>query len=212
MDSKTISFQATSDDYMTVNRLLCRGMHSHFWIVVIVSTLLTGFLTYQILVFVHSLSFYQAHAKIIDGPLLALFFIVTAIMFHKVLKRYVASHPIFSPEGLYLISKLVRVDRQGFHEIGQNYETLIKWSGIMRIEDDAGYILFYIDLHAACLVPKRFFASSDEAEDFLNCAKILWEQARHNVLPDAVDGEAPSKGHDVWRVPRISSVKSTEET
>lgn len=62
-------------------------------------------------------------------------------------------------------------------------ETLHSWKSVQRIIDRKKYILIYVSPTNAHIIPKRYFASDEEAKSFIDEAYRLRELAKTNFSP-----------------------------
>jgi hypothetical protein len=57
-------------------------------------------------------------------------------------------------------------------------QSLTKWAGVDRVEQNDDYIFIYTTPHAAYVVPKRSFDSKNQAESFYQLARVSKEAGR----------------------------------
>lgn len=57
-------------------------------------------------------------------------------------------------------------------------QSLTKWAGVDRVEQNDDYIFIYTTPHAAFIVPKRSFDSKHQAESFYQLARVSKEAGR----------------------------------
>lgn len=66
----------------------------------------------------------------------------------------------------------VSLDEAGLVETTAVNESRHSWTGVDRVEHDQKYIYIYTAPHAALVIPKRAFHSSQEAESFYQFARV----------------------------------------
>jgi hypothetical protein len=61
-----------------------------------------------------------------------------------------------------------RISDEGLWESTEYNESLTKWNGIKSIETTKKYIFVFIDTHMAHIIPKRYFKSEEDSENFID--------------------------------------------
>lgn len=108
---------------------------------------------------------------------IALFVAIVLLVF-RFLLRYSPQRQYYRPEGILRSSREIRIDRDGVHQDGKHSTSLTRWGGIMKIQEDKDFILFYVDPAAAYIIPKHFFASPEDAAAFAAQARDFWNAAK----------------------------------
>jgi hypothetical protein len=72
------------------------------------------------------------------------------------------------------------LEEDSFVEITDVNESRHKWKSIFRLEDTKDYIFLFISPQNYLSIPKKYFASEADAENFLDEAKRLHENSRTN--------------------------------
>ncbi|MBD2464549.1 YcxB family protein [Oscillatoria sp. FACHB-1407] len=75
---------------------------------------------------------------------------------------------------------LLSVATEGVHKVNPVGEKFITWLQIEKIVEQPHYIFLLFQDHWAYLVPKRAFANSEEATEFLMTLVTYWKQAKIN--------------------------------
>jgi len=70
------------------------------------------------------------------------------------------------PEGPSLGNRTFTISREGFCERSRHFELLTRWSGVRSVEENRNYLFVFIDTCQAHIVPKRAFASDEDARRF----------------------------------------------
>lgn len=89
-------------------------------------------------------------------------------------------------EGLFC-EHTVAIDPEGITETTHLGETRASWRGIYRVDSTADHILIYLQPGLAHIIPRRSFASPDEADQFFRTAAGYLGNSR-GVLPAASAG------------------------
>ena len=79
-------------------------------------------------------------------------------------------------DGSILGPKTYVLEENGFKEISENSETLIKWSGIKNIEEVKDYYFIYVDNISAYIIPKRDFLNKNKEEEFIRTMEEYMNQ------------------------------------
>jgi len=69
-------------------------------------------------------------------------------------------------------SHTIIISEEGLQEITEVSESRSIWSGIERIEENEEYIFVYIGAYQAHVIPKRDFASKEDAKEFAEQARL----------------------------------------
>lgn len=69
--------------------------------------------------------------------------------------------------GQILGKKIIKLDSEGINEKSNQHSYVQKWEGIQTIEENRKYIYVFVDNAWAYIIPKRFFSSKNDQEDFV---------------------------------------------
>lgn len=61
----------------------------------------------------------------------------------------------------------VEIQPECFYEENPFSRSFHKWAGIVKVVDRPGFVVVYINAHAAHIIPNRAFESMDQRNDFL---------------------------------------------
>lgn len=92
---------------------------------------------------------------------LALFFAVQALF------ARMARPQLDDPRGAFLRGFRLRASDDGLWLAGENFEARYRWAGVLRMQETEDHAFLYTDGAQAIIVPKRCFASPDEAQRFV---------------------------------------------
>ena len=81
-----------------------------------------------------------------------------------------------SDRGVYLGKHSFLLKEEGMLEESKNQATLLKWSGIFKIEETPNMIYVYADNVAATFIPKHFFLDDNKSDIFI---KALYNKCEH---------------------------------
>ena len=126
-------------------------------------------------------NFYQSIGTVAIQPFLLMCYLFIFAFAYSFLARYAPKHETFRKDGSMLAPREVVIGRDGIHHFSQNYQSLTRWSGIIKIEDDQEFIMLYTDALAAYLIPKRCFSSSGESSAFAAEARKLWNEEKSQM-------------------------------
>lgn len=79
-----------------------------------------------------------------------------------------------NPSGEYSI----RIDTDGIHDESEAGRSSASWSGVTRIRQNSDCVTIQTDWKTAHLIPKRAFASREEADQFYEQARAFWKAAK----------------------------------
>lgn len=93
----------------------------------------------------------------------------------------------FSPDGHFLAATQFTLAPEGFTTQSRYTQGKVDWRGVLRLEESKDFLLIYIDLMQAYVIPKRCFATTEAAAAFYQQAQAYWQAARQadQVAPPA---------------------------
>jgi hypothetical protein len=103
-----------------------------------------------------------------------IFLIIYSINFNKI-KR------MPDENGSILGSKKYIILEEGFKEITDVSESITKWTGIKKLVENKEYIYLFVDKIAAFVIPKRYFDSNSQMDDFIKLINNKINVPQHAV-------------------------------
>lgn len=82
-----------------------------------------------------------------------------------------------------MLTHFLSIDPAGLSAKTSADESRYPWQTMYSLEEDAGYLFLFISRNSAFIVPKRAFATLNEAQTFLDTARRFWEAQRGQPLP-----------------------------
>ena len=187
MDQNKISkdFQLSEDDYLELCKSACQKINAYYILIMLVTVIVAVCVMNQIQVIgaeiipAEWLEKMPTFIRSVIIPLLpcALLFIVFFTIYKFFMKSSKFSYVL--PEGNFLRPKTTTIDEVGITEETELGMSHTKWQGVLRIENAKAVILLYVDRMSAYVVPKKGFATPDEAEAFYKQSVTFWENARN---------------------------------
>ena len=71
-------------------------------------------------------------------------------------------------DGVMLGKQTIEVTEDGLYVTSENHNTSTSWDAVVELAETKLSYLIYVDVAAACIIPKRYFASSKEQQEFYN--------------------------------------------
>jgi hypothetical protein len=70
------------------------------------------------------------------------------------------------------------ISEQELFEATEVGETRLRWAGVERVVENAGYIFIYVSTTSAHVIPKKFFSDHTQSQAFYQTAKKYFDNAR----------------------------------
>lgn len=136
----------------------------------------------------------QAIYKILDQGvhqfISVLLFMLLWYLIYRFLIRY-SPVQYYHTDGMFRRPREIYIDPAGVHQNTQYDSSLTRWEGIMRVEEDAEFVMLYVDTASAFMIPKYFFSTPAEAAAFAAQARDYRDSAL-KTLEGATPAAAPS--------------------
>ena len=110
------------------------------------------------------------------------------------LSRYAPKQQYYRADGLLRSPRTILIKDDGIHQTCPVSNSLTKWAGVMKIEEDAEFVFFYVDVISCYLIPKRCFPDAAKASAFAVQAKAYWSAAK-KAQGDGLQTPSPSGKH-----------------
>lgn len=115
---------------------------------------------------------------------LAVLLVVLKLLLPRVAKQLV------SEEGSLLGRHRVAVEEGGVRLETPKASGFYSWSGVLELVDAPAYLVLFVDVASAVMVPKRAFADDAAARSFLEDARRRWEAGRRAAASAASPGSS----------------------
>ncbi len=171
-----VQFEITLDDVVAFNRYSIQhspGFRRNYWIV------MGGIPAMALIVALansrswHSLSFWF----LLVAPAIVLMSIFPFWYKHEI--DHTMKKIMRTGKNRGILGKhTILISEDGLVETTEVNESRWAWTGIERVEQIEHYIFIFVSSTSAHTIPKRAFASTEEATQFYNAAKTLFDRAK----------------------------------
>ena len=91
----------------------------------------------------------------------------------------------------YKMQQTIKLSAEGLFQSQASGDFLYRWPYLFAVIDDAAHIFLLINRNTAVVVPKRAFASEQEAQQFFETARDYWQQNQDAPPPIPAPIPAP---------------------
>ena len=160
-----IEVDITRDDYKQFSRYYnTKKNRINLWILLFCVLLFTLDITIRNIIEWNGVIFFITNLFVILVPFWIFMMLIYELMF--IIAKYAPSK-----NGYVLGKRKMVVTEENIIEVAKYRKTIMEWKGVQSIETSKKYIYVFVDKNAGFIIPKRYFSSETESEQFLNFIK-----------------------------------------
>lgn len=175
-----VAVQLTEPDYHKYSRIIMSPFKWRGWANYGIAVVFSAAITMATMNILTRVAWMPHNKWLILGILIAVYLVVVQLLLRRLMDCLRVSYN--DSKGSFLAPSVLNVTPDGLQAESKHIKSTVAWPGVLRIQENSEYIIFYVDLIQAYLVPKRCFADAEQAREFLQQAQEFWRAAHPESL------------------------------